>query len=154
MNDEGRLLVRRAIVRAAARTFADMTFVDVMECSEPRDHAQFDCALRAAFREPEAGEITLYLSSACAALVMENLYCRDPDAIGPPNTQDCTMELLNILVGRFLSEMYGDDLGHAVCIPRMILEESPAPAWNSVDVFLDAEGRSARITVEMKEPEE
>ena len=129
-----------ALHRAITESFSDMAFIDVVpaQCHEEAPEASH--ILFISFSKPIAGYISLYLSTECKQKIAENIYGKNWEDLKDEEIDDCLLEMVNVLAGRFL-RFSREEEKHAMSLPQLLFDDSEVPDTQHCDVCLfDAEG--------------
>lgn len=137
--------------QAAAQVFAEMAFIDVNPATDAENEPS-----RKSGNEPQPGEETqcavidvmaplscrleLRIPAGVRERIVENLFSEMPEAERKKNAEDSILEMLNIIMGNFLSAYFGSGTELQLSLPRYrwLAEEMPGTAV--ANLRLDAEG--------------
>lgn len=142
---------RAHFIEATRRTFSEMAFLDVAAISEPQNQPVLSQVIQLAFLEPDQGFAALFLPLDCKRHVVENIYGEDWEDLQPDQIDDCLLELLNVLVGNYLLEVYGHEAARDIALPRLLFDESEITITEDQETFyFDAEGTVFKAVLESK----
>ena len=113
-----------AFVSATKKTFSEMAFVDVTESTRPSDELTYSHIIYQTFLEPQRGECALFMPTGCKKMIVENIYGEDWNTLNPDQTDDCLLELCNVLAGNFLINLYGADAHRDMSVPQLLFDEA------------------------------
>ena len=137
----------QALHAAVVKTFAEMAFVDVAAADE---HAVVRSShmLTILLFKPARGELALLLPVGCKRLLVENIYGASWDELADAARDDCLLELLNVLAGNFLNELFGTSVEHSLSLPEMAYDDARARDTNRfVQLTFDAEEQPFRVAL-------
>ena len=116
---------KKALSAAVISSFAEMAFIDVAECRETefefRQIESIDIA------EPFRGKILVKLSFDVKRNIAEYVHGTDWENLRPGKIDDCLLELLNVMGGTFLFNLYGESEKYKILFPEMIFDETELP---------------------------
>ena len=55
--------------------------------------------------------------------IVENIYGENWENLNPDQTDDCLLELCNVLAGNYLIEVYGEDARRDMSLPQLLFDE-------------------------------
>ncbi|MCK5915413.1 MAG: chemotaxis protein CheX [Deltaproteobacteria bacterium] len=124
----------QAMISAVSQTLENMAFVEVME--------HFDRSYEIATEElawnsllindPVQGEIRLAMSKTMLKNLTGNIFALDEDEITQPQMDDILNELLNTIVGLFLTNLLADDQEYKMGLPELGEDELPEVDANTI----------------------
>jgi hypothetical protein len=126
---------KNAIETAVVESFSEMAFIDVAFTQECVEESQISHILFLSFSEPEAGYISLYLSTECKKKIVENIYGKDWAELQDEDIDDCLLELVNVLAGRYLKFSYGEEAKHSMSLPQLLFDETELPEYKDNGIF-------------------
>jgi CheY-specific phosphatase CheX len=142
--------IGQALTSAVALTFADMSFLDVQPALD-EEFSGSGQLLHISFSVPVAGGIILQLPLDLKHQIVENIHATPWDELNPTQIDDCLLELLNVLAGNFLQEMFGDDVKVNLSFPEVLFEKSEVERVDRYqDYYYSAEGTSLMISLYME----
>ncbi len=102
------------------------------------------------YNGPNQGVCELWISPGLAKIVAQNMLGLDSvDSIPENKYQDSAKELLNMVVGNFLTDAFGVDDVYHLGIPELIFPtEVPPEAESSLHVWIDVEGEPVLFRLE------
>ena len=140
-----------AFLTALRKTFSEMAFIDVIERTKPDEPLESSQVLYLTFSEPERGYVALYLPRNCKKTIVENIYSSDWDELQSSEIDDCLLELLNVLVGNYLIEVYGEEAKRDMSLPQMLFDdlklEDDSEHW---DLYFNAEEEIFRCVLKVE----
>ena len=140
--------VRRAVVQATEKTFADMAFIDATEVHDGSTESSAGQLAHIGFTRPIQGQIILYMPTPLKNLAVENIYGRSWEEIGTGEFDDCLLELLNVLAGNFLNELGVSEESHGISLPQMLFDDSEIENHGQFKrYYFDAEGNPFQVSV-------
>lgn len=124
----------QAMINAASQTFENMAFMEVMEHFDssyeiPADELAWNSLL---INDPVQGEIRLAMSKAALKSLTGNIFGIGADEITPAQMDDILNELLNTIVGLFLTNLCADDQEYHMGLPELGETEMPEVDNNTV----------------------
>ena len=132
---------REAFVEATKKTFSEMAFIDTTVTGMPDQEPEPSHLIYLPFLEPERGFVLLFLPYNCKKLIVENIYGEEWRFLQLDQIDDCLLELLNVLVGNYLSDLYGEDVKRDMALPRLLFDETEIPIRDKNEcIYFDAEG--------------
>ncbi len=141
---------RAAFVEAIRKTFSEMAFIDALPVAHPDAEPNLSHVIYLSFIEPDPGFAALFLPLECKKLIVENVYGEDWDKLQSDQIDDCLLELLNILVGHYLSEAYGAKVKRDIALPRLLFDATEIAEKDGQETFyFDAEGTLFRAVLEI-----
>lgn len=125
--------------RAVIATFGEMAFMDVLAAEKTSVDSKQITSIDIA--SPFRAKIIVRLPLTIKKNIVEYIHGQDWDDLKPDQIDDCLLELLNVMGGTFLFNIYGESTPYKVLFPEMIFDESEISAEsNVIDLFYDAEG--------------
>ncbi|MBN2509160.1 MAG: hypothetical protein JXB03_02745 [Spirochaetales bacterium] len=133
------ITVKDSLERAVSATFAEMAFIDVNPVDpQPVDSRQITSIDIAS---PFRGRIIVRLPLEVKKNIVEYVHGVGWDTLNPDQIDDCLLELLNVVGGTFLFNLYGEGMSYKVLFPEMIFDESELTGGApDVEIYFDAEG--------------
>ena len=143
---------KESIILGVKKTFEEMAFIDVTLLKNPENNIDFKHILYVDILEPVIGKIALYLPFECKKMIAENVYGKDLTELNTDEIDDCQLEILNVLVGNYLSFLYGGRKKYKIDLPRILFDEGELH-WKkstSHSLYFDAEGVMFKVVVDFK----
>ena len=117
----------QAMINAVSQTLENMVFMEVMEHFDrsyeiPAEELVWTSLL---INDPVQGEIRLAMSNDLLKKLTGNVFGIDPEDITQPQMDDILNELLNTIVGLFLTNLLADNQEYKMGLPE--LGEEPLP---------------------------
>ena len=140
-------IVERALVDAVVETFGDMAFLDVIEVDENTDFetSQLLCI---DFSAPLRGTIVVAMPLEAKRNAVENIHAKGWEELSVTEVDDCLLEMLNVLTGNFLQNLYGRQVKVNLSFPHIIFDLAEAGVEDKFEEFnFDAEGVSFRVSI-------
>ncbi|MBN2657253.1 MAG: chemotaxis protein CheX [Spirochaetales bacterium] len=119
--------VSAAFNDAVIRTFAEMAFIDVIPEHHHEGKISYTGIMGLEFSHPGRGHILFYMTKDCKKQLVENIYGEEWIRLSDMEIDDCLLELLNVLAGEFLKNLYGDNDKVAMSFPRLYFDEDTVP---------------------------
>lgn len=144
--------IKEAVISGVKKTFEEMAFIDVNIIKDDTVKTNYSHILYVNILEPIFGKIALYLPYECKKMISENIYGRDMKELHVDESDDCQLELLNVLVGNILSFYYDKKKKYKLDLPKILFDEEEVK-WNKKNVkeyYFDAEGCNFKLFVELK----
>lgn len=115
----------QAMITAASQTLENMVFMEVMEHFDrsyeiPAEELVWNSLL---INDPVQGEIKLAMSKSLLKKLTGNIFNLDDDEITQLQMNDILNELLNTIVGLFLTNLLADDQEYEMGLPELGEEE-------------------------------
>ena len=143
--------MEEAMVKAAAKTFSDMAFIDANKLESLSEDIQFSHIVQISLFKPIEGKIALYLPSECKKMIVENIYGIDWKDLKATDIDDCLLEILNVLAGNFLKRYCGDDVKLNISLPELLFDKEELNGSSSfMDIYFDAEGIPFKVSIYLK----
>lgn len=139
--------IRSALAEATAGTFADMTFLDVLEDEED---SSFEAGqlLYIEFDKPIYGRLMLSMPLELKQMIVENIHAKDWDELSVNEIDDCLLEVLNVLAGNFLRALHREDIKVHLNFPHVMFSYEEISDLESFDVYyFSAEGTPFTISL-------
>ena len=124
----------QAMISAVSQTLENMAFVEVLEHFDrsyeiPAEELAWNSLL---INDPVQGEIRLAMSKTMLKNLTGNIFVLDEDEITQPQMDDIMNELLNTIVGLFLTNLLADDQEYKMGLPERGEEELPEVDANTI----------------------
>lgn len=117
-------------------SFENMAFLDVSEDKEDpqkvEDLSQIFCLK---YEHPEKGLFMLLLPKSIKFLLAENIYGANLDDLLPNQIDDSLLEILNVIGGRLIREIFGKSQKSQLGLPYISFEEFDLPVGIEKYVF-------------------
>lgn len=104
----------------------EMTFLDVEKDSDPIDPKDVSHIFHIGYSYPEVGALMLYLPKELKIQIVENIYGENWTDLTPNQIDDSLLEILNVIGGKFLTEVFGDGGKYIMGLPNLVFDESAA----------------------------
>jgi CheY-specific phosphatase CheX len=135
---------------AVALTFGDMSFLDVQPALEEEQSAQEGQLLHISFLAPATGGMMLFLPLELKRQIVENIHAKPWDELNNTEIDDCLLELLNVLAGNFLQQMFGSDTKVNLSFPEVLFDRFEVEHVGSYhDFFYNAEGIPLVVSIRL-----
>lgn len=117
----------QAMITAVSQTLENMVFMEVMEHFDrsyeiPAEELSWNSLL---INDPIQGEIRLAMPKTLLKKLTGNIFALDDDEITQPQMDDILNELLNTIVGLFMTNLLADDQEYKMGLPEKGEEELP-----------------------------
>ena len=137
----------QAMITAISQTLENMVFMEVMEHFDrsyeiPADDLAWNSLL---INDPVQGEIRLAMPKTFLKQLTGNIFSIDDDEITQAQTDDILNELLNTIVGLFLTNLLEDDQEYKMGLPELGEEELPEVDANTIVWKLMTDGEDALL---------
>ncbi len=124
----------QAMISATCQTLENMIFSEAMEhfdCSYkiPADDLIWTSIL---INDPVQGEIVLAMSKSSLKKMTADIFALDIDAVEEAQTKDIINELLNTIVGLFMTNLVNDDQTYKIGLPELNDGELPEIDANTI----------------------
>lgn len=124
----------QAMITAVSQTLENMAFMEVMEHSDsayeiPAEDLVWNSLL---VNDPIQGEIRLALPESLLRQLTANIFAIDDDEITQPQMDDILNELLNTIVGLFMTNLLADDQEYKMGLPELSDEVLPEIDANTI----------------------
>ena len=124
----------QAMITAVSQTLENMVFMEVMEHFDrsyeiPAEELVWTSLL---IHDPVQGEIRLAMSKAMLRQLTGNVFALDDDEITQAQMDDILNELLNTIVGLFMTNLLADDQEYKIGLPELGEEELPEVDANTI----------------------
>jgi hypothetical protein len=127
-------------IEAVRKTFSDLAFIDVTVIPKPANDPDSAQLIHISFLEPHPGEIVLFLPCECKKMIVENIYGEDWKGLPSDRIYDCLLELLNVLGGNFLSDLYCIGMRPDMSLPTLLFDNHEIhDTGNLTNLYFDAE---------------
>jgi hypothetical protein len=139
---------RTSLLQAVTESFADMAFIDAVPVQNPEILPEASHILYISFSKPISGDISLYLSTPCKQKIVENVYGKEWIDLQDEEIDDCLLELVNVLAGRFLKYSFDETEKHSMSLPQLLFDDAEVPDMpQRDDCFFDAEGVIFKVEI-------
>ncbi|MDA3903473.1 MAG: chemotaxis protein CheX [Desulfuromusa sp.] len=124
----------QAMINAVSQTLENMAFMEVMEHFDrsykiPAEDLIWNSLL---INDPVQGEIRLAMSKNLLKKLAGNIFAIADDEITQPQMDDILNELLNTIVGLFLTNLLLDDQEYKMGLPELNEEALPEVDENTI----------------------
>lgn len=141
---------REAFKASVAKTFSEMAFLDAEPIGELESELEYSHIVHITFSEPNAGEIALFLPLPVKQDIVENIYGEDWESMKATEIDDCLLEMLNVLAGDFLSDLYGAGAHRDLSLPDLLFDESELSKADEFETYcFDAEGNQFKAELRL-----
>jgi CheY-specific phosphatase CheX len=132
--------IYEAIHEATANTFAEMTFLDVLEDEEKQDF-EAGQLLYIEFDKPMYGRLLLTMPLELKRMIVENIHAKDWEELSVSEIDDCLLEVLNVLAGNFLRALHREDIKVHLSFPHVMFSYDEISDLDSFELYrFNAEG--------------
>jgi CheY-specific phosphatase CheX len=139
--------IHKAVVESTIGTFADMTFMDVLEDEEKTDF-EAGQLLFIEFDKPIYGRLFLALPLELKQMIVENIHATSWEELSVSEIDDCLLEVLNVLAGNFLRALHQEDIKVHLSFPHVMISEEEITDLGTFEVYyFDAEGTPFTISL-------
>ncbi|HMA99612.1 MAG TPA: hypothetical protein VKS21_01360 [Spirochaetota bacterium] len=122
MSDFNADTVKTAVSKAVEKTMADMAFIDTMPVSSNTDPAYKPIFYVNVLR-PFSGAVALYFTYECKQEIVGNIFGAEFADVPGFRVDDCLLELLNVLAGNIMRNIYGSESIYQLDLPQVLFEE-------------------------------
>ncbi len=129
----------QSLKEAVIKTFGEMLFIDVIPSDVQADNAWFDMIVSIDILKPITGKIIFLLPNILKKKIIRNIYTDDFDFIGEKEGDDCIMEIVNVLAGKFLTECFGNDVSYKFDFPTINFNYAENDESKVISMDMDAE---------------
>ena len=127
-------------VESVRKTLSDMAFLDVTATTCPDNPLSVSHIIYIEYSGTERGSIAMLLPKEFKKAVVENIYGETWEELNAEEIDDCLLEILNVVAGDYLSELYGSDIKRELSLPRLVFDEFEiGDAEAAESFFFDAE---------------
>lgn len=128
-----------AIVDSTVNTFAEMTFLDVLEDGEEKSF-EVGQLLYIEFDKPIYGRLVLSMPVELKRAIVENIHAKDWEELSVNEIDDCLLEVLNVLAGSFLRALHNEEIKVHLSFPHVMFSYEEIPDLDTFTVYyFDAE---------------
>lgn len=147
-NHEKIIQIKNALYDSVVKTFEEMAFIDVAQAEESY-FLEYSQIIYIEIKEPFAGSMVLYLPFHCKKIIIENIYSTDFNGLKSKEIDDCLLEILNVMAGTFLRNLYGQNIKYSMDMPKILFDQKgiKANGVTSVQLFFNAEGDPFKVSV-------
>ncbi len=140
--------INEALIESTIKTFEEMAFIDV-EHAPDDNGVTFSQILYIGILNPVKGGMALYLPYECKKNILENIYGDDFNNLASKEIDDCLLEILNVMAGRFLVELFAPGVRYRVDIPKVIFDEDgiELEGEKRLELYFNAEGDRFKVAV-------
>ncbi|MBB6481480.1 chemotaxis protein CheX [Spirochaeta isovalerica] len=117
----------RAFNDAVIETFAEMAFIDVVPEPHREGKISYTGIMGLEFSRPGRGHILFYMTKDCKKELVENIYGEEWIRLSDMEIDDCLLEILNVLAGDFLKNLFGEKDKVVMSFPRLYFDEENIP---------------------------
>ena len=124
----------QSMINAVSQTLENMAFTEVMEHLDrsyeiPAEELVWNSLL---INDPVQGEVRLAMSKTFLKTLTGNIFGLDDEEITQQQMDDILNELLNTIVGLFLTNLLADDQEYEMGLPELGEEELPEIDANTI----------------------
>jgi hypothetical protein len=124
----------QSMINAVSQTLENMAFMEVMEHFDrsyeiPAEELVWNSLL---INDPVQGEVRLAMSKTFLKTLTGNIFGLDDEEITQQQMDDILNELLNTIVGLFLTNLLADDQEYEMGLPEQGEEELPEIDANTI----------------------
>lgn len=144
--------LKNAVINGVKKAFEEMAFIDIDYVEDKNTDVNYTHILFVNILEPIFGKIALYLPYDCKRTIIENIYGKEMKDLHADETDDCQLELLNVLVGNILSFLYKKKKKYKLDLPKILFDENEI-SWNKKNInkyFFNAEGFNIKLLIDLK----
>jgi hypothetical protein len=134
---------RESLTQAVIKTFEEMAFIDVVESPGASGNLKYENGFCIDLLKPISSKIILFLSEGLKKKIVENIFSTDTESLEVNQGDDCILEILNVLAGKFLSAYYGKNIEYKLEFPQVFMDLDEKDEYISVN--LNAEGFDCKI---------
>lgn len=116
-------VIAKAFTDAVIDTFAEMAFIDVIPEQNYDGEIPYTSIMGLEFSSPGRGYLFFYMTKECKKQLVENIYGEDWIKLNDMEIDDCLLEILNVLAGDFLKNLYGKDKKIKMSFPRLYFDD-------------------------------
>lgn len=134
---------RRLLNEAASSVFADMAFIDVNTAGGEEESHEGETETQCAVIDvmaPLSCRLELRFTSGVRERIVDNLFSEAPETERRKNAEDSILEMLNIIMGNFLSAYFGSGMELQLSLPRYLWMAEETQGMPVASLRLDAEG--------------
>ena len=143
--------IRKSFIDSVIDTLAEMAFVDVIQENDYDGEISYSSIMGLNFREPGEGRILFYLTKECKKQLVENIFGEDWVLLSDMEIDDCLLEILNVLAGEFLKNLYGKDHKVNMSFPKLFFDDDVIPMETyPLSFIFNAEGAMFNAKVSIK----
>jgi len=144
--------IRKAFIDSVVDTFAEMSFIDVISENNFKGTIEYSGVMGLHFTEPGMGNLLFFMTKECKKKLVENIYGEDWTILNDLEIDDCLLEILDVLTGVFLNNLYGRDKKISMSFPRLYFNDEEIPEETNSQFFIfNAEGAMFKALVSLKE---
>ncbi len=146
-----KIQIKKSFIDSVVDTFAEMAFIDVITEENYEGEINYSSILGLEFTVPGEGGMYFYMTKECKKQLVENIYGEDWIILNDMEIDDCLLEILNVLAGDFLKNLYGKDLKVRMSFPRLFFDDDEIMASHDrLNFIFNAEGAMFRAEVRIK----
>jgi CheY-specific phosphatase CheX len=142
--------IRKSFIDSVVDTFAEMAFIDVISEDNYDGKINYSGIMGLKFSDPGEGRLLFFMSKECKKQLVENIYGEDWEILNDMDIDDCLLEILNVLAGEFLKNLYGKDKKIIMSFPRLFFDdEEISNVTNTLKFIFNAEGAMFKAQVSL-----
>lgn len=150
MNSD-RTAIAEAFSLAVIHTFAHMAFIDVIEEKNHEGEIPYKGIMGLEVMSPARGQILFFMTRECKRALVENIYGEDWINLTDLEIDDCLLEIVNVLVGDFLKNLFGIETKVIMSFPRLYFDDlTVAREAEQLNFVFNAEGAMFSAAVDLK----
>jgi hypothetical protein len=113
-----------ALINAVSRTFNELCFIDISRVDEPFNGKwNISHVIYTDVVMPDRMKIALFLPLQLKELIAENIFCRELKELSSDEIDDCQLEILNVITGNFLRDLYEGKKEYKFDLPVILFDE-------------------------------
>ncbi|MDA3809411.1 MAG: chemotaxis protein CheX [Spirochaetaceae bacterium] len=144
--------IRKSFINAVIETFAEMAFIDVIPVKNYSDKISHTSILGLTFNKPGEGSLLFFMTKECKKQLVENIYGEDWTSLNDMEIDDCLLEILNVLAGDFLKNLYDKNSKVSMSFPRLYFDDDETTQGeNFLKFIFNAEGAMfmAKVSIDL-----
>ena len=143
--------IKKSFTDSVIDTFAEMAFIDVIPENNYDGEIKYAGIIGIHFHTPGEGTLHFFLTKECKKKLVGNIYGEDWVGLNDLEIDDCLLEILNVLAGEFLKNLYGPDKKVSMSFPALFFgDEDLSHESGQLDFIFNAEGAMFTAKVSMK----
>lgn len=146
-----KITIRKCFIDSVIDTFAEMSFIDVISEENFEGLIEYTGIMGLDFSEPGKGCLIFYMTKECKKQIVENVYGEDWVKLNDMEIDDCLLEILNVLAGEFLKNLYGPEKKVSMSFPKLFFDDIEVSVDSTqYDFIFNAEGAMFKAQVSIK----
>ena len=136
-----------AMISGIKSGFAQMAFIDVENLERIHQKIEYSTIIGIEIKAPLKGKMYFYFTKELKELLIENIYDDALTELSATKTDDCQLEMVNIIAGEFLSALYQGKNTYQLGLPCIYFDENclELPDKNTIITNFDAEGAYFKV---------